>query len=106
MAIIKNSKEGALVGYVSTENERYKDFDFINNVVLHGTYNLSLSYKDFMIAANKFPWAYGNDSTISDNMEESVIILTPEQKDIEKCNSFNITALGNLIVHQWKYILH
>ena len=53
MAIIKNSKEGALVGYVSTENERYKDFDFINNVVLHGTYNLSLSYKDFMIADRK-----------------------------------------------------
>ena len=98
MAIIKNSKEGSLVGYVSVKNERYKDFDFINNVALHGTYNLSLSYKDFMIAANKFPWAYGNDSTISDNMEESAIILTPEQKDIEKCNSFNVTALGDLIV--------
>ena len=49
MAIIKNSKEGSLVGYVSVKNERYKDFDFINNVALHGTYNLSLSYKDFML---------------------------------------------------------
>ena len=98
MAIIKNSKEGALVGYVTSENEQYKDFDFINRVALRGTYEFSLSYKDFMIAINKFPWSYDNESTTSDNMDESATILTPDQKEIEKIETFNVTALGHLIV--------
>lgn len=98
MVIIKDSKEGAIVGYVTSENKQYKDFDFINRVALRGTYEFSLSYKDFMIAINKFPWSYDNESTTSDNMDESATILTPDQKEIEKIETFNVTALGHLIV--------
>ena len=51
-----------------------------------------------MIAINKFPWSYDNESTTSDNMDESATILTPDQKEIEKIETFNVTALGHLIV--------
>lgn len=97
MRIVNNSTEGTQVGYVSDKNIDIKSFDYINDVTLRGIYEITLSYTDLMVAVNKFPQEYGASSSSGENMDESEIVLTPDQEKIQKTKVFNVTALGKLV---------
>lgn len=73
-----------------------KYFNYINVYETKSSLrNFSLTYIDLMRAIEQYPEeaSYADDDSISPS---EPVVLTPDQKDIEKISIFNITALGEI----------